>query len=357
MKGKIVSRRNFMKLSGTALLSSPFFMSWGTRVFASQTKTDFNQIRFGVIADAHLDVQGQNGMKMSKASLRCIQKTVQDLNQEGVSFVIVAGDLLLDGEKRNAEAIKDELDALKMPYYVVAGNHDYMPLDPDKRREGFDYISIHEFINFFQGHGYNTSGKRYYAQEIVPGFRVIGLDACLPEVKGKWGGVLPQEQLDWLDKQLNSHADALNLIVMHHNAVRWTADEVPGGPKQWFAIDNDQEFRKLMSKHAPAAPVVLSGHRHLGLHFSKINDVYYFALPSVNSHPMRYTIFSITNESISWKTPMVSVHESTHLKAKANLLKATWWRPSHFTERNAYNDAKVIELYENNGMITGDYPL
>ena len=35
---------------------------------------------------------------------------------------------------------------------------------------------------------------------------------------------------------------------MHHNFVRWSADELAGGPKQWFCIDNAAEARQNLLK-------------------------------------------------------------------------------------------------------------
>ncbi|XOF33219.1 MAG: metallophosphoesterase family protein [Candidatus Electrothrix sp. YB6] len=121
----------------------------------------------------------------------------------------------------------------------------------------------------------------YYARQIQPGLRFIGLDACLPEEKEKWGGIPPEEQLQWLDRELTAHADQLHLLFMHHNVIRWSPDEAAGGPKQWFCIDNDAEVKKLLAKHAQTAPVVLSGHRHIGLHAVEENQVHYFVLPSL----------------------------------------------------------------------------
>lgn len=316
-------------------------------------------MRFAVISDPHVDLKGKNAVKMSGASTECLSRTVADLNQEdGLAFVFVLGDLLFDGERENAAFVKDALDKLTAPYYVIAGNHDYIPADPKKRREGFSYLTIEEFVQFFKGHGYDESGKRRYARQIQPGLRVIGLDACQPE-KDAWGGVLPEEQLQWLDQELTSHADQMNLIFIHHNLIRWTKDEQLGGDKQGFCIDNEEAVKQLLAKHAQAAPVVLSGHRHIGLHLhhAEENGVNYFVLPSLNSHPMRYSVFTLSNQSIAWKTPMVSVAESVHLEAKENLLKETFWRQTEFSARSLGNDAEVLRLYENSGMIFGSSAL
>ncbi len=234
---------------------------------------------------------------------------------------------------------------------VVAGNHDYRPVNQKYIREGFNYLTIEDFVQFFKGHGY-TGRQRYYVRSLAPGLRLIGLDACLPEVD-KWGGALPEDQLHWLDKELTEHADSLHLIFMHHNVIRWSADEAVGGPKQFFCIDSEVEVRRLLAKHARTAPVVLSGHRHVGLRHKEIDGVNYFVVPSLNSHPMRYAVFTLTPQGITWKTPLVGAAESVHLEARENLLDNTWWRGKGVKERNPENDAAVLDFYENNGMILG----
>ncbi|EFK07501.1 Tat pathway signal sequence domain protein [delta proteobacterium NaphS2] len=354
MEKKQITRREFFKLTGMGLAAGTWALNCGTRAFAAPGPIPFGTVRFAVIADTHLDTRGKNAMKMSAVSVDCVRKTVEALNREPqLQFVVLAGDLLLDGEWENARVLKTELDRLKAPYYVVAGNHDFIPPDPKKHRQGFTYMTIEEFVDFFQGHGYDESKKRYYARQIVPGLRLIGMDACLVSDPKKWGGVLPHEQMAWLDEQLAGHEQDLHILVMHHNFLRWSGDERKGGPKEWFCVDNDEAVRNLLSKHAKAAPVAISAHRHIGLNTKEVRGVNYFIAPSVNSHPMRYTVFSITNQRISWKTPMVPVPETVHLEARENLLNAKWWRASQYSERSASNDQMVLRFYENDPMIFG----
>lgn len=354
MKTRDISRRQFFKFSGSALAGTLLSTGLGSTVFAQAASRDFGTIKFGVISDAHLDIKGKNGMKMSAESVNSVKKTVEGLNmEEDLSFVMVTGDLLLDGEKENAAQIKALLDTLEYPYFVIAGNHDYIPADPKKRRKNFSYLTIDDFVKTFKGHGYDTPMKRYWAQQIKPGLRVIGLDACLPEEPKKWGGVLPEEQLTWLDKQLTDHKEELNLIMIHHNLVQWTADELAGGPKQWFTIDNAPAVRDLLAKHSKAAPVIISGHRHIGLNYKELAGVNYFAVPSINSHPMRYTLFELTHQSISWKTPMVGLPVKVHMEARENLLNAEWWRATQYKNRNSFTDNQVLSLYENTSMVLG----
>ena len=348
------SKRGFLKLGGVSLAAA-----WsGRQVFAAPSRTPFSPVRFAVVSDPHLDIHGKNGMKMSAISAECLGHTVADLNrEENLAFVFVPGDLLQDGEVENAQVVRDTLDRLTVPYFVVSGNHDYAPADPAKRRDGFTYLTSDEFVRFFEGHGYGTDGKHYYARKIVPGLRVIGLDACRPGVKGTFGGILPGEQMEWLDRQLADHADELNLVFVHHNLIRWSADEQPGGPKADFAIENGAAVRAILSRHSQAAPVVVSGHRHIGLRRKQSGGVNYFVVPSLNSHPMRYSVFTVSNRSIAWKTPMVDVPETLHVQARANLLDATFWRATQLEERTPENDAAVLRFYENNPLILGSAKL
>ncbi len=71
----------------------------------------------------------------------------------------MTGDLLLDGEVENATQMKSILDTLEYPYFVIAGNHDYIPANPENRREGFSYLTIDEFVKTFKGHGYDNAAE------------------------------------------------------------------------------------------------------------------------------------------------------------------------------------------------------
>lgn len=350
---KDLNRRSFLKMGGLALTAGMGSLLTNSVSFASPGPKDFGSLRFAVISDPHVDIKGENGMKMSALSLDCVKSSVASLNlDKEISFVMVCGDLLLDGEWENARALKKELDKLNAPYFVVAGNHDFVPANPKKHRKGFTYLTIEEFVNFFQGHGYDKSGARHYSSTIKPGIRIVGLDANLPLDQKKWGGLVDKKQLSWLDNELSTHKDDMHIIFIHHNLVRWSADELEGGPKQWFAVDNDAEVRALLEKHTNA-PVVISGHRHIAFNLKEINDVNYIVSPSVNTYPMRYSVYDLDQNGLSWQTPAVSMSTDEHLEARENLLNAKWWRATQFSDRNSFNDMEVLALYENNGMRMG----
>ena len=81
------------------------------------TTTSFSQtINFAWLTDLHI------GATTSETDLAAV---VNDINlKQQFEFVIISGDITEKG--RNSELIKTKeiLDRLKIPYYIVPGNHD-----------------------------------------------------------------------------------------------------------------------------------------------------------------------------------------------------------------------------------------
>lgn len=337
-----MDRRTFLKLTGAAALA------------ASLPARAAVETRFAVISDPHLDIGGgvKTSMKMSAESALGLELTVDALNREpDLAFVLVLGDLLLDGERANALAARERLDRLAAPYQVVLGNHDYAPTDDDKR-EGQDYLSPEQFIEIFEDHGYQGGG-RVWRHQGAPGLGIYGTDGCLP---GDWGGAMAQLRIGQLKKAMSENADDVRILAIHHNLVRWCDDEQKGGPHQGFALTNSAAVLKMLG--AVGGPmIVLSGHRHIGLRHEQRGSVHCLVCPSLNSHPMRYTVFTLAGDRLSWKTPMVPLPESVHVQARDNLLADEWWRPTSLKARTAANDAAMLAFYENNEDVIGSITL
>ena len=278
----------------------------GTTTFATPAAIDFGTVKFAVVSDIHFDTTATRPDDTSGSINSQVEQLVEDINRDQqLAFVMCTGDLLLNGEKENCRRLKQHLDHLLAPYYVIAGNHDYIPADSQKRREGFTYLTIEDFVTFFTGHGYDHSGKRYYGHQVTPGLRIIGLDGCLPQEPEKWGGILPVEQLEWLEEQFVGHSDELQLLFLHHNFVTWSDDESDEGKKQWYALDNRDNARELLSTYADTVPVAISGHRHIDFNLKRKDGITYIVTPPFCDHPGPYTIFEVTNRAISWEIKSV----------------------------------------------------
>lgn len=217
----------YKKLFAIGLAFSLLFVFFAT-TFA------FDKAKFAVITDTHMALYGEDGMKMGSASVKIVENTVKALNEmEGLDFVVVTGDLLLDGEPWNLDLIKANLDELLVPYYVIAGNHDYAPASqakPDKP----PYVAVSKgaVVWTFQGHGYKGANA-WWGADPVPGLHLIGLDSNVPT---HWGGHLPLAEIRWLDRQLYAYQDMINVVFCHHNFVPWHDEDEVGQKWDKFQV-------------------------------------------------------------------------------------------------------------------------
>ena len=111
--------------------------------------------------------------------------------------VVATGDLTDHGTVDEYERLAELLAPLRMPLYLVVGNHD-------------DSRALH---SVFPGHAY-LAGDDGFVQYTVDDFevRLIVLDTTVP---GAPGGELCARRLQWLDHTLGD-SDRPTIIAQHH---------------------------------------------------------------------------------------------------------------------------------------------
>ena len=311
--------------------------------FLSTAAFGFEKAKFALITDTHMALHGVNEMKMGAASTKIVESTVQALNKiDDLDFVVVTGDLLLDGEPWNLDLMKAYLDELRVPYYVVCGNHDYAPAGQAKPGKS-PYVAVSKatVIWSFQGHGYRGADA-WWGADPLPGLHLIGLDSNVPT---HWGGHIPLSEMKFLDKELYANMDKVNVVICHHNFVAWCMDDEFGGKFDKFQVDNAPQVREIFEKHVPSVQLVLTGHRHIGLRHKKVNGVNYIVNPAAVSYPNQFVLYTVTPTSVSYETKWVPVEKKIIEEAKANLLKAKWWRPT------GASDQEMMAFFEGPGDI------
>ena len=301
----------------------------------------YDHVKFITFSDIHLSIDGENTMKMGKDSVAIAQTCVKTANETpDLDFVLVTGDLLQDGEPWNLDKIKEIFDDLKVPYYVIFGNHDLSPVNPK-----FPSISKSSFIYTFQGHGFNGN-RPYWSTDPLAGLHLIGLDTSLV---GTWGGEVPQSQLKWLDNDLKANKDKLSIVLSHHGFLPCIEDDKT--TKANFVTSNSGQVRTVLENNK--VKFVISGHHHL-TNLVKLNDINYFTTPSTTSFPCGYTVYEIEKKGnrniFKYSTFPLPLAKETLEEAKRNLLADKWWRPQ------GASDAEMLiqiqgEENENKGSI------
>ena len=111
--------------------------------------------------------------------------------------VVLTGDATDEGDAASYQHLKELLQPLKTPFFVIPGNHD--------RREAMRAAFSH--------HAYMPkTGFIHYAVEEYP-VRLVCLDTL---VEGEHLGLLCKERMEWLEKTLEAEPEKPTLIFMHH---------------------------------------------------------------------------------------------------------------------------------------------
>jgi 3',5'-cyclic AMP phosphodiesterase CpdA len=150
------------------------------------------------ITDLHARPQGQmcNHVVDTNAMLARAVDAISALKPLP-DVVLATGDLTDMGQTAEYETLRRELSRLKMPFYLVPGNHD--------RREGIREV--------FSDLAYLPKEGRFSYTVEDHAVRLIALDTLIP---GETHGEVGSEQRQWLEKQLALQPDRPTVIFMHH---------------------------------------------------------------------------------------------------------------------------------------------
>ncbi len=154
------------------------------------------------ITDLHIREPGRlaYGRLDTAPYLRTAVDTINALRQRPRA-VVVTGDLTDFGRAAEYSYLRELLAPLKMPVYLLPGNHD----DREQLR------------STFQDHSYlGIDGYIQYTVDIDE-IRLVALDTC---TMGQSAGSLCNERLGWLEEVLATSTDKPVVIAMHHPPFR-----------------------------------------------------------------------------------------------------------------------------------------
>jgi 3',5'-cyclic-AMP phosphodiesterase len=169
----------------------------------------------------------------------CLARAVAEINRLDPlpDVTVVTGDLVDHGEPAEYEHLRTLLQPLRMPVFVIAGNHDVRAA----------------LRNAFAGDGYLPD--RDYLQYTVEDYplRLVALDTL---VQGEHRGALCAERLRWLDRTLAAQPDRPTLVLMHHPPFPTAITFMDR-----YGLENAAALAEILARHGQVERV-LCGHLH-----------------------------------------------------------------------------------------------
>ncbi len=182
--------------------------------------SQFKPFRFAFISDTHIG--SPNG-----SAEEDLRRTVRDINSmTDIAFVVLTGDITELGTNEELQLAKQILDSLKVPWYIIPGNHD----------TGWSESGGAMFSTVF---GYDKFSFEYN------GIRFLGC-ASGPYLRMS-DGHIPRDAVNWLDTELKKLTSDQPVIFLNHYPI-------DNGLDNWYEIT---DRLKLYNTWA-----ILCGHGH-----------------------------------------------------------------------------------------------
>ena len=232
----------------------------------NQIKEDYDcaeKFNFVFATDLHYDGSSCQAFPEANSRISCLLKDIKGISPD---FILLGGDLSQRGtaEIEELSTCKSMLDDLKMPYHLVAGNHDLAPHEkiaaqyPGK--EDYHYGPI-DTSNFYRVFG--LAGIRF--SFCTGGVQFSGISLRNNDL---------ERNIGWLEQELTKNS--LPKIVLSHYGVYPPRESESHLGKWGFARINKCIPRLLEVIENPQANVIayLHGHDHINSVIKKKNIVH-----------------------------------------------------------------------------------
>ena len=190
------------------------------------------------ITDTHITRPGEKAYDAVDTA-RFLEQAVAALNalDPAPDLTAITGDLVDHGEAVEYELLQSLIAPLRMPVFVIPGNHD--------AREAMRQA--------FAGAGYLPKGGFLnYVVEDWP-LRLVALDTHVP---GEVGGALCAERLGWLDRTLAAAPRRPTAVLMHHPPFVTGIEAMDR-----IGLAGSEGLAQVVRRH-PQVERILCGHLH-----------------------------------------------------------------------------------------------
>lgn len=336
---------SFIRTIKTVILVSAILL-----ISAPGYSDDQFSFRFAVLSDAHLDTYAKDDpayFKLLNQSADILRIAIDELNtlnkddnaENDIDFVLFSGDNSNGRKMEEYILLKEILDGLEIPFYMVDGDWDYSPDYSPRivnKYYGVPYLNLDEHVMYDDSALVGVRKYDYsvdFANSDGDIIHIIGMDNVL-HFDGNRGSFEP-EQIEWLASDLDSNRGKPVVIFEHcpvlspyletatntASDARWvpftkrSEEENLYGPnaftldlpsKKDRAADRSEDFLDLIEQYK--VPLVITGDYHINKKTPYPND-YPVSLitisPALVSYPCAYTIYDYSDNQITWETKRI----------------------------------------------------
>lgn len=290
----MVTRRQLLQGAGALALSS---------LLPKSEAALAKPLRFVHLTDLHIYDQ----LGAPEAVAKCVQAVLA--LRPRPEFVLIGGDHIMDGLKATrdgAEAqfklLAEAMRPLEMPIYHTIGNHDIFGWENaagSSADPGYGKALFEEEVK--QSRSYEAFG--------LGGWRFIILDTIQPKAGG-WYAAVDQEQLAWLEKELEAHPGAPTVVSAHVPLFtifsQHESSSMAPSPNT-LVTSNGRDVFQILKKYN--VKLVLQGHTHiveecdyLGTRFITAGSVCgeWWKGPRLGVHPEGFSVIDLAEGQAKW---------------------------------------------------------
>lgn len=253
-------------------------------------------IRFAIASDLHIALPETidnvaNRFHLTQFSINALETVLQHLETLALDFLLLPGDLTQDGERVNHTWLRDKLNSLPYPVYVVPGNHDVPSLYGNDRM-----IAFQDFPQYYQNFGYKNPSQFDYTHEIAPQVQLVALNSNHFNEEGKQVGCLTEAQFLWLEETLSQIKNKLVLLMIHHNVIEHLPQQSQHILGRRYMLDNASQLLSILKKYG--VKFIFTGHLHIQ-DIADYHGIYEVTTGSLITYPHPYRILELDDQYLT----------------------------------------------------------
>ncbi len=269
-------RKSFLKRLANGIFT---LLLASVMVLGLQCYSAVSSLKFAQISDVHFYTGEDNtSFKLRAESAKIFDDAISQVNETpNINFVMFTGDQIDKSFEKELTAFLPYAQKLNYPWYITFGNHDTCI---------GGYLTPQVYLEMVNKANPKFDFKKpYYSFSPQKGYKVIVLDTIIRD-RLTSNGLIGEEQLKWLEEELDSAGKDIVLIFTHVPLVE--PFESVG-----HRLLNADKVREIIEKHKN--PIgVFQGHYHAAM-IKQFDNVLYVSSPSLVSYPNSFRIITITN--------------------------------------------------------------